>query len=486
MSLSVVATTLDCRGQRCPGPILATAKAAKTIGSVGGLLEISADDDAFPFDIRAWCRSSGAELLELASDQGTFTAKVRIGSAGTPAVAPGSTHRPDSASSPEHAASSRTSSASTSSSRTLSYSDFGPWKASAHLDCRGARCPEPILRLARQARQSRPEDVIEVLSDDPAFIMDVRSWCRSSGATLLALVDEGAEIRATVRIAGLEASPSASTSESTPAPPLQAVPSPPPSPSAMDAPPDTLSLVGIPEQHRRRMLDSASEGRPQGGRLRIVVDDVNYSLELLQWGKDHHHRLLSMDARGPLIADFELVPRPKPQAAPVQSGAYPVENRCTLLVLHNDREALLAALLVGVGAAAQGMEVVMFFTFWGLNLLRGDEPNLKMPKEKVSWAQRMFKWMMPKGPKAQKLGKLNMGGLGKGMLGSIMKRYDLMDIPQLMDTAEQQGIRFVACTMSMQVMGITKRDLCARPNMEFGGVAAFVDAASHSRMSLTF
>ena len=83
MSLSIVATTLDCRGQRCPGPILATAKAAKTIGSVGGLLEISADDDAFPFDIRAWCRSSGAELLELVSDQGTFTAKVRINSAGS-------------------------------------------------------------------------------------------------------------------------------------------------------------------------------------------------------------------------------------------------------------------------------------------------------------------------------------------------------------------------------------------------------------------
>jgi peroxiredoxin family protein len=94
--------------------------------------------------------------------------------------------------------------------------------------------------------------------------------------------------------------------------------------------------------------------------------------------------------------------------------------------------------------------------------------------------------MMPKGPAEQKLGKLDMAGMGRTMLGSIMKRYELMDIPELMATAEEQGVRFVACTMSMQVMGITKRDLAPRANLDYGGVAAFVEAAGRSRVSLTF
>lgn len=473
MSLSAIATTVDCRGQRCPAPILATAKAAKTMGTSGGLLEIAADDDAFPFDIRAWCRSSGAELVELVSTQGTFTARVRVKSNGSSAVSssPPATYRPEAPTADSVPPSSA------SSSRTLAYSDVGT-TAPTTLDCRGERCPGPILQLARQARLSAPGDVIEVLSDDPAFAMDVRSWCRSAGGTLISLVDDAGWVRATVRTA-----PAAATSSSG-----SSTPRPPASVSAPAAPTtsDTLSLVGVPLQDRAALLDCAAEGRPKGGPLRIVVDDPNYSLELLQWVKKNEHRLISIDARGPFVAEIELAPRPEPSTALARVGSHPVDNRCTLLVLHNDREALLAALLIGVGAAAQGMEVVMFFTFWGLNLLRGDEPNEAMPKERVSWAQRMFKWMMPRGPKQQKLGKLDMAGIGRGMLGSIMKRYALMDIPELMNSAEEQGIRFVACTMSMQVMGITKRDLCARRNIEYGGVAAFVDAASRSRMALTF
>jgi len=478
MTHSAIATTVDCRGQRCPAPILATAKAAKTIGSSGGFLEIAADDDAFPFDIRAWCRSSGAELVELVSTQGTFTARVRVkgsnGAGSTPAPAsqaPASpaTLRPE----PSRTEDSHPPS-SASSSRTLSYVDVGTTKPTM-LDCRGERCPGPILQLARQARMSAPGEVIEVLSDDPAFAMDVRSWCRSAGATLISLHEESGWVRATVRT-------STQVAAASDAPAI----APQPAAPVVAATPDTLSLVGVPAQDRPALLDCAAEGRPGGGPLRIVVDDPNYSLELLQWVKQHEHRLVSMDARGPLVAEIELAPRPEPTAALARVGTYPVDNRCTLLVLHNDREALLAALLIGVGAASQGMEVVMFFTFWGLNLLRGDEPNEAMPKERVSWAQRMFKWMMPRGPKQQKLGKLDMAGIGRGMLGSIMKRYSLMDIPELMNTAEEHGIRFVACTMSMQVMGITKRDLCARRNIEYGGVAAFVDAASRSRMALTF
>jgi peroxiredoxin family protein len=155
-------------------------------------------------------------------------------------------------------------------------------------------------------------------------------------------------------------------------------------------------------------------------------------------------------------------------------------------VLHNDLEALLAAMLVANGAAAQGQRVVVFFTFWGLNLLRGDRPNQAAPKEKVSFIQRMFKWMMPKGPKRQKLGQMNFGGAGPMMLGGLMREKKIMELPTLIKQAEEQGVKFVACTMSMSVMGITKRDLEPRKNLAYGGVAYFVDAAKGAKMSLVF
>ncbi|MCA9712938.1 MAG: DsrE/DsrF/DrsH-like family protein, partial [Myxococcales bacterium] len=151
---------------------------------------------------------------------------------------------------------------------------------------------------------------------------------------------------------------------------------------------------------------------------------------------------------------FELAPRPETHALATREATRerPASERCTLLVLHNDHEALLAALLVANGAASQGMDTNVFFTFWGLNLLRGDTPNIMEPEERVGFLQRMMKWMMPRGPKRQPLGQMHFGGVGKGMLGSIMKRQNIMMLPDLMRTAQELGVRFTACTMSMSVM----------------------------------
>ena len=187
-------------------------------------------------------------------------------------------------------------------------------------------------------------------------------------------------------------------------------------------------------------------------------------------------------ASGPLCG---LSPA-KPAATGSALATTRTKRRATLLVLHNDKEALLAALLVANGAAAQGMEVMLFFTFWGLNLLRGDDPNGIYPKENVSWAQRLFKWLMPRGPKKQGLGKLNFGGLGGSMMNSLMKKKNIMDLPELLEAAQDQGVRFVACTMSMNVMGITKRDLHPYKSLDFGGVAAFVESAGEAELSLVF
>ncbi|MCA9656287.1 MAG: DsrE/DsrF/DrsH-like family protein, partial [Myxococcales bacterium] len=363
--------------------------------------------------------------------------------------------------------------------RTPSSSSSGPAATPTELDFRGQRCPEPILGLARRARALGPGAELEVVADDPAFALDLESWCRSSNATVISLEPEGSVLRARIRVAGR--APEGTTTARLPAEEARA-----PVPAEATGP-ATISLYGVPAARRLEQLE-ASLQTVEGSQLRVLADDPAFGLELVQWAAAAGHRLLGLDARDGISAELELA-RVTTALAPVQSQALAPaldEPQCTLLVLHNDREALLAALLVAVGAAAQGMGVMMFFTFWGLNLLRGDGPNPSVPAEKVSWAQRMFKWMMPRGPRRQKLGKLDMGGIGRTMLGSIMKRYELMDIPELMAAAEEQGVRFVACTMSMQVMGITKRDLAARDNLEFGGVAAFVESASRSRVSLTF
>lgn len=250
-----------------------------------------------------------------------------------------------------------------------------------------------------------------------------------------------------------------------------------------------VSLTNLDDQQRIARLQAIGASLSPGERVRIRCNGTSFTTPLLRWAAESGHEVLSFDARTDTLMELRAGEPSSLPATMASSEALQViqtENRCTLLVLHNDKEALLAALLVAVGAAAQGMEVVMFFTFWGLNLLRGDEPNTTQPKEAVSWMQRMMKWMMPKGPRRQKLGQMDMGGMGRGMLKSIMDSKNIMDIPELMDAAEEQDIQFIACTMSMQVMGITKRDLAPRKNMVYGGVAAFVESAGNSKLSLMF
>jgi peroxiredoxin family protein/TusA-related sulfurtransferase len=331
--------------------------------------------------------------------------------------------------------------------------------------------------------------VIEVLADDPAFDLDLKSWCRSTSAKLLSIEPDGKVLRARVQTAGADAGARTVRELPTIEVPPGNLASPHVSTPAAAAP-ATVSLAGVATADRIPRLQAILGALAGGSSVTVVADDPSFGVELVQWAAGQGHRLLAFDARDELRAELLLAaPPPSTALVPVDDANLAVRQepevpQCTLLVLHNDREALLAALLVAVGAASQGMNVMMFFTFWGLNLLRGE--NLAMPEEPVSWAQRMFKWMMPKGPAKQKLGKLDMGGMGRSMLGSIMKQYRLMDIPELMVTAEEQGVQFVACTMSMQVMGITKRDLAPRGNLDFGGVAAFVESASRSRVSLTF
>lgn len=118
-----------------------------------------------------------------------------------------------------------------------------------------------------------------------------------------------------------------------------------------------------------------------------------------------------------------------------------------------------------------GYEVTLFFTFWGLNILRKKGP-VSVRKNIV---EKMFGWMMPQGPDHLKLSQTHMGGMGAAMIKGIMKKKNVASLPELMQSAIDNGVKIVACSMSMDLMGIKREELIE--GIEEGGVAMYIDHA---------
>jgi peroxiredoxin family protein/TusA-related sulfurtransferase len=360
------------------------------------------------------------------------------------------------------------------------------------------------MELAKAARTAK--GALEVLADDPAFPLDLKSWCRSSGATMEVLSSDETLHRVLVFPKGISRemlttlaapasaaiAPSPATAVTPAAPGVVALapvaaPIAAPiaaSPFAAGTSTARFDLRGLSAEALDEELTQIGRLRPGTGISLLVAPGVGQ--RAVRWCANGGHELLAYSGG----EQVDLVLGQRASEAPQTAAIVPVRPEdavdCALLVMHNDLEALLAALLVANSAAAQGMRTMIFFTFWGLNLLRADQPNLKAPAERVSLMQRLFKWMMPRGPRRQSLGQLNFGGAGAAILQSIMHQKNIRDLESLLASAEEQGVSFVACTMSMSMMGITKRDLEPYGNLQYGGAAAFVEAARHAQFSLVF
>jgi peroxiredoxin family protein len=149
-----------------------------------------------------------------------------------------------------------------------------------------------------------------------------------------------------------------------------------------------------------------------------------------------------------------------------------------MVVFSGDLDKAIASFIIANGAAAMGRKVTMFFTFWGLNILRKPE---KVDVKK-GFMDKMFGMMMPRGSKKLGLSKMNMGGMGAKMIRKVMNDKNISSLEDLIQQAIKSGIRIVACTMSMDVMGITKEELI--DGIEYGGVAAYLGAAEESDVNL--
>ena len=153
-------------------------------------------------------------------------------------------------------------------------------------------------------------------------------------------------------------------------------------------------------------------------------------------------------------------------------------NGKTFVVFSGDLDKTIAAFIMANGAAAMGREVTMFFTFWGLNILR--RPG--KVRVKKTFIEKMFGSMMPRGTLKLGLSRMNMGGAGAKMIRGIMKKKGISSLEELIESAKAHGVRLVACQMSMDIMGIHREELI--DGIELGGVSTFLGSGEESDMSL--
>ena len=154
------------------------------------------------------------------------------------------------------------------------------------------------------------------------------------------------------------------------------------------------------------------------------------------------------------------------------------EKRTTLVLFSNDLDKSLAAMIIAAGFATLGHKVTIFFTFWGINVLRKDNP----PRLKKDILSRMFGFMMPRGARKLALSKMHMMGMGTGMMKHVMKTKNINSLPELMKQAQELGVEFQVCEMAMNMMGIQGEELI--DNVEHVGVANFAALSEKSTTTL--
>ena len=153
------------------------------------------------------------------------------------------------------------------------------------------------------------------------------------------------------------------------------------------------------------------------------------------------------------------------------------EDRVTIVVFSGDLDRVLAAFIIATGAAAMGQQASMFFTFWGLNVVKKETSF-----DGKTVFQKMMAMMSPRSSQALPVSKMNYFGVGAKMLRAMMKERNVTSLEDLIGLAREMGIRMIACEMSRDVMGIKESELM--PGLECGGVATFLGDALTSRASL--
>ncbi|MBM7573274.1 DsrE/DsrF/DrsH-like family protein [Aquibacillus albus] len=154
------------------------------------------------------------------------------------------------------------------------------------------------------------------------------------------------------------------------------------------------------------------------------------------------------------------------------------KKKTTIVLFSGDYDKAMAAYIIANGAAAYDHEVTIFHTFWGLNALRKDE-NIEVKK---GFMEKMFGKMMPRGADKMGLSKMNFAGVGPKMIKDVMKKHNAMPLPDLVEMAKEQDVKLVACTMTMDLLGLQKEELL--DGIDYAGVAAYLGDAEDGNVNL--
>jgi NADPH-dependent 2,4-dienoyl-CoA reductase/sulfur reductase-like enzyme/peroxiredoxin family protein/TusA-related sulfurtransferase/rhodanese-related sulfurtransferase len=213
-------------------------------------------------------------------------------------------------------------------------------------------------------------------------------------------------------------------------------------------------------------LKAALETIRHGESLSITSTDPGFASDIPAWCNSTGNMLEGVEAiKGGGYRAVITKKQGGEAAASIQTGP----KRFTNVVFSNDLDKALAAFIIANGAATMGYEVTLFFTFWGINILRKDE---KVDVNK-NFIEKMFGMMMPRGSKKLGLSQMNMGGMGKAMIEGIMNKKNVASLPELIASAQENGVKLVVCSMSMDLMGIKREELI--DGIEEGGVAMYID-----------
>ena len=154
------------------------------------------------------------------------------------------------------------------------------------------------------------------------------------------------------------------------------------------------------------------------------------------------------------------------------------KKKTTIVLFSGEYDKAMAAYIIANGAAAYDHEVTIFHTFWGLNALRKDEDIIV----EKSFIEKMFGKMMPKGADKMGLSKMNFAGMGPKMIKDVIKKHNALELPQLIEMAQEQDVKLVACTMTMDLLGLKEEELL--DNIEYAGVAAYLADAEDGNVNL--
>lgn len=157
-----------------------------------------------------------------------------------------------------------------------------------------------------------------------------------------------------------------------------------------------------------------------------------------------------------------------------------MENKLSMVIFSGDLDKQLASMIIATGAAAMGMKVVLFYTFWGTAALR--DPAKKVGGK--NFMGKMFGFMLPKGRNKLKLSQMNMAGAGTAMMKDLMKKKNVASLDQLFEVAAMLGIEIFICEMSMDLMGMKKEEMIDYPGLKVCGVASFLAEAKESAVQL--